>query len=335
MPYRKATTATISKAMEDTRGGKGDLKVGTTPACTHYYAPYFESLVPFYPSLSPPSGNDWLKEHEESGQGLLNFNRMCLKAVPHGAFNTILLVPIGESTFLDPRIIQYVEAFFMLKAQVTAPVSLSKASSVHKVTMATRQSEYGTQLLCGDCFDLIQKIRLSDRENARKVVATVGVTTEYDLTPGEGWNFVFGQARMDESCGVFSLVRYGNPSSNMNDYLRRCCKVLTHEIGHIFGLKHCIYYHCLMNGSNHLEELDRNGMLLCPVCTKKLMDSFQWDARVRLHCLLNALSTFDGGCFAAEMAFLHSVDLPMLDAHEAKFGPPARGTVGRKYLLNC
>jgi archaemetzincin len=31
-------------------------------------------------------------------------------------------------------------------------------------------------------------------------------------------------------------------------------KVLTHETGHLFGLAHCVYFHCVMNGSNHLQK---------------------------------------------------------------------------------
>jgi archaemetzincin len=49
--------------------------------------------------------------------------------------------------------------------------------------------------------------------------------------------------------------------------------VLAHEVGHIFGLAHCIYYKCAMNGRNSLEESDRRPLRLCPICLKKL----QWN----------------------------------------------------------
>jgi archaemetzincin len=55
--------------------------------------------------------------------------------------------------------------------------------------------------------------------------------------------------------------------------LRRSCKVLVHEVGHLFGLAHCIYYRCAMSGSNSLEESDRRPLRLCPICLKKL----QWN----------------------------------------------------------
>jgi bacterioferritin len=49
--------------------------------------------------------------------------------------------------------------------------------------------------------------------------------------------------------------------ADLPDSLRRSCKVLAHEIGHMFGLSHCVFFHCLMNGSNSLAEsvIDSNG----------------------------------------------------------------------------
>ena len=34
--------------------------------------------------------------------------------------------------------------------------------------------------------------------------------------------------------------------------LRRSMKVMVHELGHMFGLDHCAYFHCLMNGSGRI-----------------------------------------------------------------------------------
>ncbi len=65
--------------------------------------------------------------------------------------------------------------------------------------------------------------------------------------------------------------------------LRRSAKVLTHETAHMFGLVHCIYFKCVMNGSNHLQESDGRRMHFCPVCLRKLQWSVGVDAVKHYH----------------------------------------------------
>jgi hypothetical protein len=48
------------------------------------------------------------------------------------------------------------------------------------------------------------------------------------------------------------------------------CKVLAHEMTHMFVVEHCTYFHCLMNGSNHLTESKARPMHLCAVDLRKL-----------------------------------------------------------------
>ena len=36
--------------------------------------------------------------------------------------------------------------------------------------------------------------------------------------------------------------------------LRRATKLLVHELAHVYGVDHCIYYACVMNGTGHLVE---------------------------------------------------------------------------------
>jgi len=105
-----------------------------------------------------------------------------------------------------------------------------------------------------------------------------------DLYPEPSWNFVFGQASLTERVGVYSFARY-DPAfygeARGQDYqallLRRSLKVLTHETGHMFGLAHCLYFRCVMNGSNHLQESDQRPLHLCPVCLRKLQFSVGFD----------------------------------------------------------
>jgi archaemetzincin len=66
----------------------------------------------------------------------------------------------------------------------------------------------------------------------------------------------------------------------------RSFKLLSHETGHMFGLHHCTQFECLMNGSNSVEETDRNSATLCPVCLKKLAWNLHFDIRRRYARLL-------------------------------------------------
>jgi archaemetzincin len=66
-----------------------------------------------------------------------------------------------------------------------------------------------------------------------------------------------------------------------NILLRRVLKVVSHEIGHIFFINHCIFYKCGMNGSNSLQESDTRPMVLCPVDEKKLRGLQKYDREER------------------------------------------------------
>ena len=53
----------------------------------------------------------------------------------------------------------------------------------------------------------------------------------------------------------------------------------------MFGLTHCIYFRCVLNGSNHLAESDSRPMHLCPVCLHKLQYSISSDLVTRYRSL--------------------------------------------------
>ena len=87
---------------------------------------------------------------------------------------------------------------------------------------------------------------------------------------------MFGQANADSGTGVFSFARY-NDSPTPEDFLRRCVQVLCHEVGHIFRIKHCVWWACVMNGSNGDWESKDRPLALCPTDLAKLHESLGFD----------------------------------------------------------
>jgi len=108
------------------------------------------------------------------------------------------------------------------------------------------------------------------------------VLTNADLYPRDGWTFVFGMTKPWERICIQSYARhhpeFGEkfekafvPSRVFNSFTSRkvqyrAVKTACHEIAHVFDLKHCKYYECLMNGSSTMEEADHKPFALCPVC---------------------------------------------------------------------
>ena len=64
--------------------------------------------------------------------------------------------------------------------------------------------------------------------------------TAADLWPGEGWNYVFGQASLSDRVGVWSLHRFGDAEESDDAFrqcLRRTLKTASHETGHMFSMR--------------------------------------------------------------------------------------------------
>jgi len=249
--------------------------IGITPDLLEPLRKALDPGLHFDP-IPAPGPHDWLAAHHEDGQTFDEFVRSHPNR-PDKTRSTLYLQPLGEfpkdrRVSLD-RLREFAAAFFSMKVEVLPPVDFGA------VRMTTRKNPLtgNRQILTDDILRFLKQ-RLSP-----DALCLLGVTME-DLYPAESWNFVFGQALPAERVGVYSFARY-DPAfygqGRGKDYdllmLRRSCKVLAHETGHMFGLAHCIYFRCVLNGSNHLEESDARPMRLCPVCLHKLQWSIGFD----------------------------------------------------------
>ncbi len=228
----------------------------------------FDDDQPGFARLAEPKPGEWRERFDEPGQTFADFER-AMRVVPSPERRTIFVLPIGAfpegGSPALPLLIDYVQRFFDLPAQL-----MPALSDARELRARSRKHHGVEQLLSGDVLRALRERVPND------AYGLVGITM-HDLFPAPSWNYVFGEATFDERVGIYSFARY-DPAFHREPrtadtptlILTRSLKVMTHEIGHMFGIAHCTAYRCLMNGTNSLEETDAAPLHLCPVCLRKL-----------------------------------------------------------------
>jgi archaemetzincin len=83
------------------------------------------------------------------------------------------------------------------------------------------------------------------------------------------------------------------PAQAQAEYFRRAGKLLIHEMCHVYGIDHCIHYHCLMNGTAHLVEDFASPCHICCICLRKLQFRLGFDIKKRYEDLYEIYNSFD------------------------------------------
>lgn len=219
--------------------------------------------------LGPPGDGEWRSARPERKQG---FDRYVGSQPVRAAEGDVLaFVPVGPFSEKERRILdraaELAAIWFDLPVRTLEPAELP-AKGWHRDRPWGRQYETGWFLR-----------QLLPERRPPEALCTFAVTMA-DLYPDDTWNHVFGEASLRDRVGVWSYARYfpafrrqeETPDSG-KQALRRGLQVVVHEMGHAFGIEHCQWYACVMNGSNSLEESDRQPLRLCPPCLRKL----QWN----------------------------------------------------------
>jgi archaemetzincin len=149
------------------------------------------------------------------------------------------------------------------------------------------------------------------RKIPNDALCLIALTME-DLYQAPNDLFVAGMAAGNHRVAVFSFYRY-DPSmafsiehwwdteknisvdeeERMKMIIQRSCKLLVHEVSHILGVDHCIFFSCCMNGSGHLKEDFSQAMHLCPVDLHKLNFLCGFDINERYRMLLDFFQKYD------------------------------------------
>ena len=218
----------------------------------------------------------------------------------------IYLVPLGNfPAGKSPDIaslVEFTNQFFCCPVKVMEPLHLEITEN--RTLLMLRPDSERTQLTCrfhpdSGCFQLKVDSVLKELKELipDDALCLIGFTMAdlYDTKPDL---FVAGMAGGRNRVGVFSFCRYNPRVSFSKEHwyqlfedesvsvgeeelkrlmLLRSCRLIVHEISHLFGLDHCVWFRCLMNGSGHLEEDFKQPMFLCPVDLRKLQTLFGFD----------------------------------------------------------
>jgi archaemetzincin len=140
----------------------------------------------------------------------------------------------------------------------------------------------GTTLSINEVYDeqrgqynstkLLAALRNSPSERAGPGEKVLGVIRHDLFVPV--LTFVFGEAELSGDHAIVSYHRLESERYGLQPDRRllaeRLLKESIHEVGHLFGLKHCHSPSCVMRSSTSVEEIDTKSAGFCMACSPAL-----------------------------------------------------------------
>ncbi|HZD60457.1 MAG TPA: archaemetzincin family Zn-dependent metalloprotease [Anaerolineae bacterium] len=164
----------------------------------------------------------------------------------------IEVLPIGS---ISQELVDYI--IRIIEEKFSTPARVGQAIPVPAGALNRRRGQYNASII-------LEEI---SRHRAAKAVKALGVI-EDDLF-ARGLNYIFGQAKLGGCCGIISLARLREGTEGPGGerlFFERVKKEAVHELGHTFGLRHCLNPKCVMYYSNNIMDTDRKGADFCPEC---------------------------------------------------------------------
>lgn len=124
-----------------------------------------------------------------------------------------------------------------------------------------RKQYFSTQIIA-------EAIKLTDKYNGKIILLTDVDIFVPVLT------FIFGEAQLNGKHSILSVCRlheeFYSGITNQKLLLERTIKEALHELGHCYGLRHCVDWDCVMHSSPGIEEVDIKGSTFCRNCVSQI-----------------------------------------------------------------
>ncbi len=145
-------------------------------------------------------------------------------------------------------------------AKITVDISYLKWDDIVKFYNPSRRQVNADNLI----YWLSRNIKLSSNSRILVLANIDGYV--------EGLNFVFGLSKLGFGGIVFTLrlnpIFYGQEYDEKL-YRLRIFKETLHELGHSYGLSHCLNF-CVMRFSNSIYDVDKKPSYYCQSCQRKI-----------------------------------------------------------------
>lgn len=174
----------------------------------------------------------------------------------------IAVLRLGQ---VDPNVTSRIRENLNTVFADTAILQISETMPLPQEAHSRSRQQYQSETILSSIVDWARKHNSFD--NALGIL-------DVDIF-ARGLSFVFGEAEHSGKAALISLWRlkqeFYQKKPDEELLIERGTKEAVHELGHAFGLKHCVNPFCVMYFSNSIFETDRKQTLFCNKCYLKTM----------------------------------------------------------------